>query len=867
MGNSALFRRLFIFLWIFVVLHLQDLNSMSPYTFENQSSKKTLLQEQRENLQTLIQNRLQTSPQKEKEAQELLSYGSKLLEKHVNGWNEDLAFLLYFSSHSLEKTYQKIQGKSFEAAKMQLKEDFIQVKSDLEKRLDQHERKLRMVHLQEPIYGRFILHGHLLAELLILQNGRVNGALIKHFFLGDDKSYPQPLRESIEDVLRAFLHSQNLRFLLEQAKAPLPGTPSEEMVQIALALQKKEPVTDLHAKRLAFSALFAHLRQDGYVGSCFASSIGITLGENRFDYELRDFIEIIHRGVLTRHVDGKEKEFPYLMRLNAQGLKKQKTTIHLSQGVLGKQGEGLAIYSYNAISHVLDYLSIEDKQTFVQQALQRAYASRTQKVIKVSAAQLLDILAKHAFGSYRKRPREYLELKSKLNYVYRSHETHVLLRAWENILSSMAEGQEKAIFKRKVLKNTMGVMSRFLSRESRELSLDAKDLKKIKGPLITALRKELQKSLWMNYDPTIAWSSKAKDGNSSSGAFVLYQRDLSLEPYHWKRIDDGARFQGLLEQLLLDVKEKLIEKMKNERAKNLFKQLLRRARVYVQSSDFIEDILNRYNPRRARRSGGQRAYQVEKNPWVTRSGHHPNAVMKVYFGKKLKKLKKMPEDAEALFSLLALVGKEYQKSLKEAYRLNQNYLVPVTSPHHAFSLMLGKEDIASSWKKGPSSRWVQRTFYDASQSFSHLTVTSETQKKIIDRVSHILPNQYRSRFNRIAARLSPGLRYSELYNELTKIVMDLSKNPYLIEAFSSKLDSTFYKYLDTQTKQNIPIIFFADSNWKMGSNDSYFAFTISLGTGKLIIGTVSDDKSRVIIQNQSSTFFMQPGWEFFKPKL
>ncbi|NCF71313.1 MAG: hypothetical protein GWP59_06395, partial [Chlamydiales bacterium] len=50
----------------------------------------------------------------------------------------------------------------------------------------------------------------------------------------------------------------------------------------------------------------------------------------------------------------------------------------------------------------------------------------------------------------------------------------------------------------------------------------------------------------------------------------------------------------------------------------------------------------------------------------------------------------------------------------------------------------------------------------------------------------------------------------------------------------------------------------------MGGNDSYFAFVMSLATGDLIVASVSDDQGKVHVQSQESSFFIKPGWEYFK---
>ncbi|SCA59061.1 hypothetical protein AB751O23_CP_00020 [Chlamydiales bacterium SCGC AB-751-O23] len=280
---------------------------------------------------------------------------------------------------------------------------------------------------------------------------------------------------------------------------------------------------------------------------------------------------------------------------------------------------------------------------------------------------------------------------------------------------------------------------------------------------------------------------------------------------------------------------------------------------YLETGKFITDVEKRYN----KGSRGKKKYK--KNPWIARSGHHPNSVLKTYRGKKMKKVKASPGTSHELFDEVTLLSKKYGRKLREVYTGNPEFSIPMTSPHHAFTTMMGKDKIAEGWKNKADFKKMKNEYLV----FPGLDAASEKmddsiRDKVVRYVKKKLPKKARRKFEKAVKDFPEGLSYKEFYRKSSDVISKASKNPKLKSSLPSYFDTAFFKYMDPIQAQNSPVVFFADTNWNMGANDSYFAFVMSLSTGDLIVASVSDDKKRIHVQSQKTSFFIRPGWEFFK---
>ncbi|MCH1429293.1 MAG: hypothetical protein L7U87_00905 [Chlamydiales bacterium] len=777
-----------------------------------------------------------------------------------SSFTRSIAYLIWNYDQHPEEVDKLLASSDPSVFQSNLEEVAKRMKGQLYQAIEDLEKKHRAYQLQDPLLAKFVAHGRLLAKALVPKGGRVNVALAEEFILKEGEfAYPEPLTLSINQVLNELQQDILLRQVIAAAEVPGDSKgPSAKIIRMSAGLAYNAEIIETDVAREVLSSLMGNLRQDGHVGSCFATSIGIAVGRNNLRQESEDLVEIARDGYLVREIKEGEETFPFLFKMNAQLLKKAKMSIETKGDLAGQstyKKNTFLIWEEPSAEAIFTYLGIDKSQEFIVKALSPLKKRRNGLYSFYDIVRA--IVRQYANDNPEKKAYQ-KELIDELVYVYRSQADHPLQRAWENILSAMAEGRGKSIFKRKGVKNTMSVISRKMSALAKDLRLGAGESSDVKGALSSAMRKEMQRRVKMMYDPTLPWESKSLDGSSANGAFVLYgARDYS-NPFEWKRLDTAKEFSAFMDDILEKVAPQVRGNFESAKTKEALDKMQVRVSEYLESDAFEKDILKRYNSR-----GGNKRYK--KSPWIARSGHHPNSVLKVYRGKKMKKVTSKPATSHDLFDEVTILSLKYGKKLKSEFEQNPEFSVPMTSPHHAFTTMMGKGKIAEGWKSQIDFKKMKNEFLVfPGLDLASATMDSSIKEKVIKFVAKKLPKKAKRNFSREAKDFEDGLSYKEFYRKSFDIISKASKNPKLKKALPSFFDTAFYKYLDEEKVRAMPKIFFADTNWNMGGNDSYFAFVMSLATGDLIVASVSDDQGKVHVQSQESSFFIKPGWEYFK---
>jgi hypothetical protein len=157
-----------------------------------------------------------------------------------------------------------------------------------------------------------------IAAMLIMSDGALNPGIIPLLI---ETFIPQtPLLHnyalSLKGGLQLLQQSSSIKELLESI--PLTANPSGKLI-VNVALQhEKEATISLQDQKIAIlSAFFTHLRQ-GKSGNCFASFIAIEQQAMHPEQALKDLIQLVVEGGLTREVQGSVKHFPYLVRFGME---------------------------------------------------------------------------------------------------------------------------------------------------------------------------------------------------------------------------------------------------------------------------------------------------------------------------------------------------------------------------------------------------------------------------------------------------------------------------------------------------------------------------------------------------------------------
>lgn len=183
--------------------------------------------------------------------------------------------------------------------------------------------------VQEGCSVRNVLKTRQMAALLIDEEGKIDESSLvemiamhqKHFFsLGPDRQHDSWRQEHILRALQLLKKDESVRKQLMAISRPSSHKHAEKIIRATLLIGDKVSVTDAHARRAALSAWMCALRQS--VGSCFGTAPAILVQQEQPGLFLKDIMELLSKGSLTRIRDGVEYSVPLSHSWGSGDLKK-----------------------------------------------------------------------------------------------------------------------------------------------------------------------------------------------------------------------------------------------------------------------------------------------------------------------------------------------------------------------------------------------------------------------------------------------------------------------------------------------------------------------------------------------------------------
>ena len=156
-----------------------------------------------------------------------------------------------------------------------------------------------------------------LAPLLIDDDGNINvealnkshDILKNHLFcLGPGREVDGRRRWHVLGVVRQLQNNKEIIGLLKRINRPLVNKHIDGLFRDVLRLDKKEIITNAHARQAVLAAWMTFLRQN--VGSCFATAPAILILHEQPEKLLDDFKHLIEEGRLRRTFNGVEHIVP-----------------------------------------------------------------------------------------------------------------------------------------------------------------------------------------------------------------------------------------------------------------------------------------------------------------------------------------------------------------------------------------------------------------------------------------------------------------------------------------------------------------------------------------------------------------------------
>lgn len=376
----------------------------------------------------------------------------------------------------------------------------------------------------------------------------------------------------------------------------------KEMVRVTLGLRSDEPITEVHARMAALSALLAPLRQ-GFVGSCFATSQAIRLHDHRPAEMLADLKSLIEEGHLAFNVpDGAGQVKAVQVPLNRlAGIRELEHPMPRSVGAAAKLAEdpGIALAlqamnlgpndRLNAVAEALNALDtrleagthITPKLLLEEVAAQRhgitpahrEAASQLPKLVReVQRANAAGDGTVEALEKYQqtssvlgKKLADFAAFEADVALAissFQSANENRLLRAWEYTLSAAIEGGESEGLIKKLQTTVRAALIPLVRAVQMPVGsgiaqkLTDQDWRGARGLLLERLVERLADRLSFQYDASIL-TTLAQDGSSSAGGFALYDRSGATDPQQWRRIESESDLRLMLSGLMSEVASEL----------------------------------------------------------------------------------------------------------------------------------------------------------------------------------------------------------------------------------------------------------------------------------------------------------------------
>lgn len=146
-------------------------------------------------------------------------------------------------------------------------------------------------------------------KLLISENGIVNKWLITPLLRKIGNS---PHLNNVLNQLKESPQLSDKLLSVQRPNANAQQTPIVEAIQRTFKVQT--PITETIAQRAVLSACLYPIRQANLVGSCFATSMAMQIQSNLGE-SISNLSELVHKGCLTRKVNGKSIDYFTLNRV------------------------------------------------------------------------------------------------------------------------------------------------------------------------------------------------------------------------------------------------------------------------------------------------------------------------------------------------------------------------------------------------------------------------------------------------------------------------------------------------------------------------------------------------------------------------
>lgn len=762
---------------------------------------------------------------------------SKKLIKHVEVDQIDLIStligkIIFLSDYHLSELNQCLDGNQLHQSMLHIDQLFRKI---LNQRIHEVEDWIKTQERIDPQEAHILSHNRVpveLAKLLITKNGLLNQQLISPLiaiFKEPSSDEPRPFKKNLVHKLEFLENSKAAAELLNSIKLCRQRKSSaQQIVKTVLKLPQHQKLTHTHAKQAALAAFLSHFRQP-ISGSCFANSLTIQLLSSRFLHCLGDFKNLLSTNTLTRKVHDQTMFFPFILTLHHHEINKE---IKIwPNGMINPQSY---IWEDPGLQSLCLAYDLNPAKSFISKALDLANQPQ-EKTFTIK-----EILS--AIVSLAKKSHLTIDLANAY-MMYESEKTNLLLQAWNNAIAGMAEADNSSMIKSSVIRSTL----RALNVNFNTVHVSPEEILAKKKKFLTFLEKHLSEQIQFLYDANLS-------ENRNASGFILYDKNHSLMPHKWIRVDSAEAFQNFIRSLVIQFKKTISS------SDRLFINMLETFKQYVKDRSFLERLLNEYNyPLDREKTPLEELKTLKYTPWSTLSGNNALKVIQIYFEKNRfpAQTTLTPLNAHELLTKIIEIGK------KELIAPKTFPLYPVrTLGLHSFSLVLWHPSLTQLLKADNPEQWVKEHLIQIGNHIANSPIKKETQSSIFELCrKKIVSLASLKAFEQAIADFNADLTHCQFRERLLSEIQKLD-----LKSDSSAewiIDTLIFDHLPDDSKALLwkNAIHFADTNWCYGASDIYFCFVVNPGTGKLEVWE-SLNQEKILKPLDQKPWLSNRQWEF-----
>ncbi len=758
-----------------------------------------------------------------------------------------LGKLIYLINHDMDKINHLLENKTQEEQINEIEIQFEYELNKIQKNLIKFKQKHKNGLLQDSKKAMSVRLAVELAKALISDSGFMNMGIIEPLmvhFLTPKRKYTY--EKNIAYTLNFLKRSTLLRQKIQLIPSPfLQNSPSNDLIRITLGLRSNCLTTAVDAKKTALAALLSHMRQSP-ASSCFASYLAIEMLSKKPDKCLNDFCELLHKNKICRIVDGEEKEFSFLMRTGKESTS-QKIKLDREGKIYGDNSVACYIWKAPGIKSACKSIGIENpKKTLLSISADLNDIPQTEFSL-ISISKILKILSLKAKGDFL-----YNFNCAKLSF--ESHLHNPLLRIWENVIASMAEGCAHS----KITEQLLHAITLSIGKMcGNDLIFKRNFLKRIQLHLV--------KTIHYAYDTDMKAQKISLDGRSERGAFILYNRSNSMNPSDFEIIQNSEDFKKLI---LLVLRKSFIGLQEKE-------TVLKELKDYINSDKFIVECLQFYHIENSGLSENELLDEIKTiphTPWCDKTGNNSHEVLRIYSDRVNYEpwLTLTPKNPRKLFMQLIELGRKLNEKHRQHFLENPQTRSPlIIKSVHACSMMFADKSFmrAIDSKLNPS-LWILENMINPCKSISETKITQEEKDKLLFLVSsQIILKDDLNKFRDKIASLPADLTLSTFRNDIILIIKEIHNSNYNIKTISKTIDFFIFNSLLSKKKQSIiksSIIHFADTNWNVGIHDVHFCFIYNPGSASVEMWEVHENGKGLYPVCQEDWIIKQT-WHIYSP--